>query len=42
MTEANQKRLYEHFVAQGMKAEAEAVLKAYPHFKESSKKEAKK
>ena len=34
MTEANQKILYDHFIKVGRKADAEDILKSYPHFKE--------
>ena len=33
MTEANQKILYEHFVATGQTKYAEDILRVYPHFK---------
>lgn len=33
MTEANQKRLYDHFVDTEQFDKAEEVLKVYPHFK---------
>lgn len=36
MTEANQKRLYEHYLATGQKENAEMILKAYPHFAEKA------
>ena len=32
MTEENQKKLYEHFVATGQDEKAAEVLKAYPQF----------
>ena len=34
MTEANQKKLYEHFVRTGQSKRAEEVLKVYPQFAE--------
>lgn len=34
MTEANQKRLYEHFLATGQITKANEILKVYPQFKE--------
>ena len=36
MTEANQKLIYEHFVATQQKEKAEAILKVYPQFKDNS------
>lgn len=32
MTEANQLRLYKHFIAEGMTDNAKQILKAYPQF----------
>jgi len=32
MTEANQKKLYEHFTATGQTERAEEILKVYPNF----------
>jgi len=42
MTEANQKKLYEHFVSTGQTERAEMILKAYPQFKEETKSKEKK
>ena len=42
MTEANQKILYDHFIKVGRKADAEDILKSYPHFKEVPKETKKK
>ena len=39
MTEANQKKLYKHFLESGQKERAEAILKVYPQFSEPEKKE---
>jgi len=36
MTEANQKKLYEHFVKTEQTARAEEVLTRYPQFKDNS------
>lgn len=37
MTEANQKKLYEHYIATGQKKNAEALLKVYPQFAKTEK-----
>ena len=35
--ESNQLKLYNHFVETGQKANAEALLKVYPHFADGKK-----
>ncbi len=41
MTEENQKRLYEHFLASGQPEKAAEILAAYPQFAEKPKEETK-
>ena len=41
MTEENQKKLYEHFVATGQEEAAGEILKVYPQFGEAPKEEKK-
>ena len=42
MTEANQKILYEHYVATGQKGRAEEVLTRYPQFVKKEETKSKK
>lgn len=41
MTEANQKKLYEHFIATNQTDRAAEVLTRYPNFKQPEEKEVK-